>query len=126
MAPAPAPGKEPDPAIAAAQAALQLAEQASSVGDLGALKKRVAADPDDHQARFDLAVALNAEGDREDAAERLIEISGDGGLAGVYLAGDQPSVREEPASNALGIEDLEGPLSVTIVPVSATWPPDSA
>jgi putative thioredoxin len=74
MAPAPAPGKSPDPAIAAAQAALQLAEQASSVGDLGALKKRVAADPNDHQARFDLAVALNAKGDREGAAERLIEI----------------------------------------------------
>jgi putative thioredoxin len=74
MAPPPAPGKEPHAAIAAALAAVQLAEQAASVGDLGALMKRIASDPDDHQARFDLALALNAKGDKSGAAERLLEI----------------------------------------------------
>ncbi len=73
-APAPAPGREPDPAIAAAQAAVNLAEQASSVGELGPLEAAVAANPDDHQARFDLAVALSAKGDRDAAADQLIEI----------------------------------------------------
>ncbi|MGO9743268.1 MAG: thioredoxin [Roseiarcus sp.] len=74
MAPPPAPGKSVDPAIAAVQAALQLAEQAFSVGDTTSLAKRIAENPDDHQARFDLAVALNAKGDRDGAADRLIEI----------------------------------------------------
>jgi putative thioredoxin len=74
MAAPPAPGKEPHAAIAAAQAAVQLAEQAASVGDLGGLLARIAANPDDHQARFDLAIALNAKGDRTGAAERLLEI----------------------------------------------------
>jgi putative thioredoxin len=74
MAPAPAPGKEPDPAIAAATAALHLAEQAESVGDLAPLQQKLAADPDDHQARFDLAVALNAKGERDRAADELLAI----------------------------------------------------
>jgi putative thioredoxin len=73
-APEPAPGKEPDSAIAAALAALNLAEQASSVGELGPLKAAVAANPDDHQTRFDLAVALSANNEREAAADELIEI----------------------------------------------------
>jgi putative thioredoxin len=71
---APAPGKEPDPAIAAATAALHLAEQAQSVGDLAPLQQKLAADPDDHQARFDLAVALNAKGERDKAADELLAI----------------------------------------------------
>jgi putative thioredoxin len=74
MAAAPAPGKEPDPAIAAATAALHLAEQAESVGDLAPLQQKLAADPDDHQARFDLAVALNAKGERNQAADELLAI----------------------------------------------------
>ena len=74
MAAPPAPGKEPDPALAAATAALNLAEQASTVGDLAPLQKALAANPDDHQARFDLAVALNAKGDREQAADELLAI----------------------------------------------------
>ncbi len=73
-APAPAPGKEQDPAIAAAWAALRLAEQASNVGELAPLEQAVAANPDDHQSRFDLAVALSAKGDREAAADHLLEI----------------------------------------------------
>ena len=74
MAAPPAPGKDPDPAIAAATAALHLAEQAASVGDLAPLQKALAANPDDHQARFDLAVALNADGERDQAADELLTI----------------------------------------------------
>jgi putative thioredoxin len=74
MASPPAPGKDPDPAIAAATAALHLAEQAASVGDLAPLQKALAANPDDHQARFDLAVALNANGERDQAADELLTI----------------------------------------------------
>src|SRR5580692_10547386 len=56
-APAAAPGKEQDPAVVAAHAALRLAEQASNVGELAPLEQAIAANPDNHQARFDLAVA---------------------------------------------------------------------
>ena len=61
-------------AISAARAALELAEQASNVGDLAGLEAALAKNPQDHQARFDLAVALNAEGRRDEAANRLLEI----------------------------------------------------
>ena len=74
LAALPAGGKE-DAAVAAARAALDLAEQAASVGgDFAALERQVAADPADHQARFDLALALAAAGRREEAADRLLEI----------------------------------------------------
>jgi putative thioredoxin len=65
------PGKENDPAVAGARAAIELAEQASSLGDL---QRRVEADPADHQARFDLALAFNARGEREEAVDHLLEI----------------------------------------------------
>jgi putative thioredoxin len=71
MAPA---GKENDPAIAGARAAIELAEQAASLGDTGELQQRVAANPRDHQARFDLALALNARNKREEAVDQLVEI----------------------------------------------------
>jgi putative thioredoxin len=67
-------GKEQDPAVAAAWAALRLAEQASNVGELAPLEQAVAANPDDHRSRFDLALALSAKGDREGAADQLLEI----------------------------------------------------
>src|SRR5271156_1474796 len=73
-APAAPAGKEQDAAVAAAWAALRLAEQASNVGELAPLEQAVAANSNDHQARFDLAVALSAKGDREAAADQLIEI----------------------------------------------------
>ena len=66
--------KRNDAAVAAAQAALDIAEQASSVGPIGELEQKVAANPLDHQARFDLAVALNAGGKRAEAVEQLMEI----------------------------------------------------
>jgi putative thioredoxin len=67
-------GKRNDAAVAAARAALEVAEQAKSVGPLGELEQKVAANPLDHQARFDLAVALNGQGRRKEAVDNLIEI----------------------------------------------------
>ena len=66
--------KASDPAVAAARSALDVAEQAKSVGPVGELEQKVAANPLDHQARFDLAVALNAAGKRQEAVDLLIEI----------------------------------------------------
>ena len=60
--------------VAAARAALDIAEQAKSVGPIDELERQVAANPLDHQARFDLAAALNAKGKRAEAAEHLIAI----------------------------------------------------
>lgn len=66
--------KRRDAAVVAAQAAIELAEQAKSVGPVSDLEAKVTADPADHQSRFDLAVALNAGGKREAAVDHLIEI----------------------------------------------------
>jgi putative thioredoxin len=66
--------KRNDPAVAAAQAAVDLAEQAKSVGPLDDLEAKVNANPADHQARFDLAVALNAAGKKPEAAQHLLDI----------------------------------------------------
>ena len=66
--------KRTDATVAAAQAALDLAEQAKSIGPAADLEAKVAANPLDHQARFDLAVALNAKGKRLDAAQHLLDI----------------------------------------------------
>jgi putative thioredoxin len=66
--------KRNDSAVAAARAALDVAEQAKSVGPLAELEQKVAANPLDHQARFDLAVALNSKGRRQDAVDQLIAI----------------------------------------------------
>jgi putative thioredoxin len=60
--------------VAAARAALEVAEQAKSVGPLAELEEKVLANPLDHQARFDLATALNAKGRRAEAAEHLLAI----------------------------------------------------
>jgi putative thioredoxin len=66
--------KQNDAAVAAARAALELAEQAKTLGPVEELEQKVAADPLDHQARFDLALALNGKGRRLDALEHLISI----------------------------------------------------
>ena len=63
-----------DPAIAAARAAVDLAAQAQEAGETGELRARLDINPDDHQARFDLAVALSASGDNENAIEELLEL----------------------------------------------------
>ena len=66
--------KRNDAAVKAVQAALDLAEQASSLGPVTELEQKVAANPLDHQARFDLATALNAMGKRGEATAQLLEI----------------------------------------------------
>jgi putative thioredoxin len=66
--------KRNDAAVTAARAALELAEQATAVGPIDELQKKVAADPLDHQARFELATALNAAGKRAEAADHLLTI----------------------------------------------------
>ncbi|MET0427294.1 MAG: thioredoxin [Microvirga sp.] len=63
-----------DPAIVGARAAIDLAEQAGSLGDLADLQRQIEADPLDHQARFDLALGLNGRGQRQEAADHLLEI----------------------------------------------------
>lgn len=60
--------------VAAAAAALENALRASDLDEIDELQKRIAFDPDDLQARFDLALALNAKGRREDAANALLDI----------------------------------------------------
>ena len=66
--------KRNDAAVKAVQAAIDLAEQAQSVGPVAELEQKVAANPLDHQARFDLATALNAMGKRSEATEQLLAI----------------------------------------------------
>ena len=63
-----------DPAVVAARAALENAEQSAGLGDAADLLRRIEADPADHQARFDYALALNARGKRDDAANALLDI----------------------------------------------------
>ncbi len=65
---------EQDKAIVAAKAALGLAEQASTLGDSLDLAQKIAANPNDHQARFDLAILLNSQNRRAEAADALVEI----------------------------------------------------
>ena len=60
--------------VAAARAALEIAEQAAALGPIADLEKRVAENPLDHQARFDLALALNAKGRRIETVDHLIDI----------------------------------------------------
>ena len=61
--------------VAAARAALELAEAGEkAAGAIGEYRARLAQDPADHQARLDLASALFAAGEREQAIDELLEI----------------------------------------------------
>jgi putative thioredoxin len=66
--------KREDAAVKAVQATIDLAEQAKALGPVTELEQKVAANPLDHQARFDLATALNASGNRAEATKHLLEI----------------------------------------------------
>ncbi len=61
------------PEVARAKAALALAKEAQPVDDLAALRAEVAADPDDQDARYRLAGGLMAAGERDAAADTLLE-----------------------------------------------------
>ncbi len=65
------------PDIVGVQAALDLKAQTAQVGDgaeLSALEAKVAADPKDMQARYDLAIARYGAGQREQAMDELLEM----------------------------------------------------
>ena len=66
--------KQEAPAIAAVKTRIRLAAEAASLGDPAVFEKRLAEDPRDHQARFDLAMIQNAEGKRQEAADNLLAI----------------------------------------------------
>ena len=55
------------------RAALELARNAATAGDVGKLEAKVKAAPGDHQARIDYALALAAAGRKSDALEQLLE-----------------------------------------------------
>ena len=63
-----------DPAIAQAKSALALAADAPDAGELATFEAAVAANPDDHQARFDLAAAQIGAGQRDFAVDNLLHI----------------------------------------------------
>lgn len=63
-----------DPAITAAKAAIDLALQAADAGETADLRAKLATNADDHQVRFNLAIALSAAGDNEGAVEELLEL----------------------------------------------------
>lgn len=60
--------------VAAVRSALALAREADQVGDLQGLLDRLAADPDDHAARFDLALGLIGQNRRAEAVDQLLDI----------------------------------------------------
>lgn len=60
-------------AVTGVQAAIDLAKQAENAGDTVPLEAAIAANPKDHRARIDLAIALAARGRKEDAATQLLE-----------------------------------------------------
>ncbi len=62
------------PEVEAARAQLELARQAADAGPLAELRAAVEADPANHQARFDLATALHAAGEVEEAVSELLEL----------------------------------------------------
>lgn len=62
------------PEIEAVRAQFELAKQAADAGPVAELSAAVEANPNDHQARFDLALALHANGDTEHAVDTLLEL----------------------------------------------------
>ena len=66
--------KQDGPAVAAVRAKIKLAEEAAALGNPAEFEARLAKDPKDHQARFDLAVIQNAQGKRAEAADNLLAI----------------------------------------------------
>jgi putative thioredoxin len=68
------PAKADGSPVASARAALELAQKADEAGDIDSLRAKLEANPRDPQARFDLALALNAKGDRQRALDELLTL----------------------------------------------------
>ncbi|RWF92784.1 MAG: tetratricopeptide repeat protein, partial [Mesorhizobium sp.] len=66
--------KKDAPALAALRAKMTLAAEAAALGNPAEFERRLAANPNDHQARFDLAMVQNARGERMQAADNLLAI----------------------------------------------------
>lgn len=66
--------KRDNAAIGGVRAKIALAEQTAVLGDPSELLRRIEADPNDHQARFDLAIIQNARGQRQQATDSLLSI----------------------------------------------------
>lgn len=62
------------PELEAAHAQIELAKQAESAGPVAELRAAVEANPSDHQARFDLALALHAAGEVQAAVDELLTL----------------------------------------------------
>jgi putative thioredoxin len=67
-------GKENDPAILTAKAQIELAEASAEAGEVGELKAALEREPNDHQARYDLAMAQIGKGDQAGAIDTLLEL----------------------------------------------------
>lgn len=63
-----------DPALEAVAAQIALAREAQNAGPVAELQAQVEADENDHQARLDLATALHANGQTEEAVDHLLEL----------------------------------------------------
>jgi putative thioredoxin len=68
------PDKKESAPVQSVRAALDLARHAGKSDNSAELARRLAADPADHQARFDLAVALAARGKKAEALDHLLEL----------------------------------------------------
>jgi len=68
------PEKADHPAVAAVRAQLELAQAAEGAGETSDLEAALEADPDNHQARHDLALALAANNQTEAAIDHLLEL----------------------------------------------------
>ncbi len=68
------PAKVGDAGIAGALAQIELKEAGAGVGPAADLRAALDRDPDDHQARLDLALALSAQGAQEEAIDELLEL----------------------------------------------------
>src|SRR3954466_11776361 len=93
------PENSTDPAVAAVRAQIRLASEVSDLPDEASLNARLAANPKDHQARFDLALLRNAKGDRQGAVDGLLEI----------MAKDRTWQEEKARKQLLQFFDAWGP-----------------
>ena len=91
--------KANDAAVAAVRSAIDLAASTAELGDLSELRAKLEANPADHQARLDIALALYAGGDAAAAIGELLEI----------IRRDRTWNEEEARKQLIKIFDALGP-----------------